>query len=87
MNKIEECEKLLEYWKAKAYKSVEFKLVTQAKMEANVMTGITLALAIFKKPSNTAMQIDTTPCIAQAHSVYRINGAKYCKDCGQALSD
>ncbi len=41
--------------------------------------------AISNRPPNTAMQIDTTPCIAQVHSVYRINGAKYCKDCGQDL--
>ena len=39
-----------------------------------------------EQPCNTAMQIDTKPCLVQAHSVYKLNGAKFCQDCGEALS-
>jgi len=58
------------------------------------ISGAIIGFVIGKGPSNKVnttdacnqeAAMDTTPCLAQAHSVYRINGAKYCKDCGDRL--
>ena len=62
MDKIKECENLLREWQDKAYKSIDHKRVTQARMEADVMMGISLALAIFKRPSNKKLKMDTVTC-------------------------
>jgi hypothetical protein len=62
MTKIKECENLLREWKAKAYKSIKHRLITQAKMETDVMMGISLALTIFKRPSNKKLKMDAITC-------------------------
>lgn len=55
---------------------IKYRMAETAKMEASVMAGIILALEIFKRPSNTQMQIDSTKLD---------NGAYRCNNCGTIL--
>ncbi len=85
MKNIEKVEYLLKEWKAAFDEHDHEKYPEGGARIEGVVFGLDAAIRKLKEPPNTAMQIDTTPCIAQVHSVYRINGAKYCKDCGQDL--
>ena len=87
VNKLEQIEYHQAHWKASFEKLVSQGKKDPANIIVGVLKGLELAHDIIKEPStNTQMSNGTTPCIAQAHSVYRINGAKYCKDCGKDLS-
>jgi len=88
MNKIEECENLLKEWEAKAYKSIKHKLAIKAKMEADVMLGISLALQIIKRSSATTIQTDTEPC-ENCVEYQKLKGTErwliHCPTCGRLL--
>jgi hypothetical protein len=63
MTRIEECEKLLKKWKAaeKKAEGEEWQECTQSYYKIK-MSGMEAAIAIFKRPSNTQMHMDTKPC-------------------------
>ena len=56
--KNKKIEKLIEEWKAKCERSLEFKMVESAKMEAHILTGIFLVLEIIEEPDNIRAQAD-----------------------------
>jgi len=86
MNKIEEIEELERGWKAaEETTNREDGPIYWEHCHAQSL-ALCAALGIIKRPSNTAMQIDTEPCVNC--NFYKTNVRfRFCPDCGLALSD
>jgi len=87
MTRIEECEKLLSEWKSNKESAKKNGLLELWEHAGAIVAGIELALDIFKRPSNTQMQIDAKACSYCEHYKHNYYKYKYCPVCGQPLHD
>jgi len=87
MNKIKEIETLQRKWEAIEEESQEHGEFGSHTYPAGVSNGLTMALEILKRPSNTQMQIDAKACVHN-HDKLRENWTfTNCPGCGQPLHD
>ena len=85
MTKIEEIEQLKKLWKASYLKSKKLPFSLNARKEAGIIKGLTLALVVLKQSSNNTVEYEQACSLD--HKELRECGANYCIDCGQKLNN
>ena len=87
MNKIEQIELFISDWKAAEEQDKALGRHKQARYAKGRQDGLAAALAIFKRPSNTAIQIDKKPCYYCLSFADGSSLSNFCSNCGKAFYD